>query len=1204
MDVGSQLILLQGRYAGKQATFLVDGGATGNLIDTAFLQRHGLPWDRHATGQQVLLPNKQHLPTYRTPSLPITISGYRDSRISFLATPLQGTYDIILGKPWLALINPDIDWATNTLVITQYGHRHILQPASPGCPADSTMTITAAQLVKEIQRGADLYLLRVNAITADAVAPEPTVSPVADLLDEYRDVFPDELPGLPPDRPVDHKIDLEPGHSPPHRPIYRMDQEELAELKKQLDELLSKGYIKPSVSAYGAPVLLIRKKDNTMRLCIDYRALNKITVKNRYPLPRIDDLLDRLAGATIYSKIDLRSGYWQVKVAPEDTHKTAFRTRYGHYEFTVLPFGLCNAPATFMAMMNDIFRPYLDSFVLVYLDDILCFSRTLAEHRAHLRQVLDVLRQNKLYAKKSKCEFAVPSCEFLGHIISGDGIRPHPDKIKALLDWPTPTTPKNLRSFLGLAHYYRRLIKACSKVTAPLTHLLRKDTPWEWGVEQAAAFQEIKKRASEQPVVRPPDYTLPFIVKTDASDYAIGAVLAQRPPPPDSEYVVAYESRKLSPAETRYPVHERELLAVLHALQVWQHNLKGRHFTIETDNNPTTHILTQKQLSARQARWIDKLAPFDFTIVHKAGSTHIVPDALSRRPDYQLNAISSIAGDDFLTLVDATAVHDARYQATLAELPVKKRPWFEVKDGRLYFISKTDEPRLYVPASDLRSLLLHEAHDCPISGHLGRDKTLERLARRFYWPQMDRTVQEYVRTCDACQRHKSPNRAVPGLLQPISTPARNWDCVTMDFIGPLPASNGFNTITTFTDKTSKMMRIAASRETDTAADVAQLFFDTVFRHHGIPASIISDRDPRFTGSFWTHLFHLTGTKLRMSSAYHPQTDGQTERDNRTVEDMLRPFVNDHVSNWSQLLPAVEFAYNNSVHASTGYTPFYLNYGQHPRTPEVFTTPAAPPTDKPALDDFLARMRNIMRTAMERLQRAQATQKATADKHRRHLEFQEGDQVMLSTRNLNLQLPVQCPKLQARRCGPFKVLQKLSPVSYKLQLPDNWRIHPVFHIEYLLPYQTTTEFPTRPKPDIPPPQLLDGEAYYTVESILRRRWNGRTKCLEYLVKWQGYPSEHNSWHPGPQLEEQDDVARMIQDFTAKYHTAPGHSPGEDTACEVCHSTAEQPPMLLCERCDRGFHISCLTPLLATVPRGTWLCHHCTSQRRRSPRTKMT
>ena len=482
--------------------------------------------------------------------------------------------------------------------------------------------------------------LHVSAVSAE-VPQEPAAATEAASLDrlrvsvveEYRDVFPDELPpGLPPRREVDHKIELTPGAQPTSRPTFRMSAWELGELKKQLEELTKSGFIQPSKSPFGAPILFVKKKDGTMRMCIDYRALNEITVKNKYALPRVDELFDRLQGARYFSKIDLRSGYHQIRIDPDDIPKTAFRTRYGHFEFLVLPFGLTNAPATFMHLMHQTFRQELDEFVIVFLDDILIYSKTLEEHREHVRRVLEVLRKEKLFAKESKCELFKTEVEFLGHLVGRDGVRMMESKVKAVQDWPTPTRATHVRSFLGTAGYYRKFIKDFSAIAAPLTELTKESVKFDWGHQQEASFRRLKKAIAEGPVLTLPDPSLPFVVHTDASGFAIGAVLQQDQG--KGLQPIAFLSKKMLDAETRYPVHEQELLAIIHSLSSWRHYLHGAKFKVLTDHKSLQYFKTQPQLSGRQSRWKDVIANFDFDIEYIDGATNVVADGLSRRPDH------------------------------------------------------------------------------------------------------------------------------------------------------------------------------------------------------------------------------------------------------------------------------------------------------------------------------------------------------------------------------------------------------------------------------------------------------------------------------------------------------------------------------------------------------------------------------------------
>ena len=426
--------------------------------------------------------------------------------------------------------------------------------------------LTAMQFANAAKKKHNTVLCgRLHSIEAPSEQATPSTALHTELqatINEYKDVFPDELPaGLPPARGIAHKIDLEPGASASFGPVYRLSTDEAAELNKQLEELEEKGYIRPSKSPFGEPVPLVKKQDGSMRLCIDYRALNKLTVKNRYPMPLIDELTDRLHGATVFSKIDLRAGYWQVKVAEEDVYKTAFRTRYGHYEFTVLPFGLTNAPATLMRLMNDIFRPLLDVCVVVYLDDILIYSKTMEEHIGHVIQALQILRDQKLYGKLSKCSSGEGSVDYLGFMVDKDGIHTDKKKASAVSSWPPPTDRHGLLQFLGLANYYRKFVKDFSIVAAPLTNLLRKDADFLWSAECQEAFHRLKQALVTPPVLALPDVNAGFEITSDASNVGIGAVRSQKGKP------IAHFSRKLKPAEHNYAAHEKEALAVVEAVR-------------------------------------------------------------------------------------------------------------------------------------------------------------------------------------------------------------------------------------------------------------------------------------------------------------------------------------------------------------------------------------------------------------------------------------------------------------------------------------------------------------------------------------------------------------------------------------------------------------------------------------------------------------
>jgi len=411
------------------------------------------------------------------------------------------------------------------------------------------------------------------------------------VVNEFSDVFPEDLPGLPLIREIDFGIDLAPDTLPISIPPYRMAPAELKELKQQLQDLLNKSFIRPSISPWGAPVLFVKKKDGSLRMCIDYRQLNKVTIRNKYPLPRIEDLFDQLQGAVHFSKIDLRSGYHQLRIREEDVSKTTFRTRYGHYEFLVMPFGLTNAPAVFMDLMNRVFRPFLDKFVIVFIDDILVYSRSQEEHENHLKTVLQTLREHKLYAKFSKCEFWLDSVAFLGHVVSKDGIKVDSKKTEAVQKWPRPTSPTEIRSFLGLANYYRRFVQDFSKIASPLTKLTQKNAKFQWTEECEQSFQKLKMCLTTAPILSLPSGSGGFTVFCDASRVGLGCVLMQ------NGRVIAYASRQLKRHEQNYPTHDLEMAAVIFALKIWRHYLYGETCEIYTDHKSLKYIFQQRDLN-------------------------------------------------------------------------------------------------------------------------------------------------------------------------------------------------------------------------------------------------------------------------------------------------------------------------------------------------------------------------------------------------------------------------------------------------------------------------------------------------------------------------------------------------------------------------------------------------------------------------------
>ncbi|GJR49256.1 reverse transcriptase domain-containing protein [Tanacetum coccineum] len=753
------------------------------------------------------------------------------------------------------------------------------------------------------------------------------------VVKEFPDVFPEDLPGIPPVRQVEFQIDLIPGAAPIARTPYRLAPSEMQELSNQLQELTDRGFIRPSTSPWGAPVLFVKKKDGSFRM------------------------FQRL-----HSKIDLRSGYHQLRVREEDIPKTAFRTRYGHYEFQVMPFGLTNAPAVFMDLMNRVCKPYLDKIIL------------------------ELLRKEKLYAKFSKCDFWIHIVQFLGHLIDSQGLHVDPAKIEAVKNWTSPTTPTEVRQFLGLAGYYRRFIEGFSKIAKPLTKLTQKNKSYIWGEEQESAFQLLKQKLCEAPILALPEGNDNFVVYCDASLQGLGAVLMQR------EKVIAYASRQLKPHEENYTTHDLELGAVIFALKIWRHYLYGTKCTVFTDHKSLQHILRQKELNMRQRRWLELLADYDCEICYHPGKANVVADALSRKKRIKPLRVRAL----ILTVHPKlpSQILEAQNEA-LKEENVKNKNLrgmdksFEIRpDG-----TRCIKNRSWLPLfGGLRDLIMHESHKSKYSIHPGSDKMYHDIKKLYWWPNMKAIIAEYVSKCLTCSRVKAECQKPSGLLVQPEIPMWKWERITMDFVTKLPkTSTGHDAIWVIVDRLTKSAHFIPIRATDSMETLTRLYIKEIVSRHGVPISIISDHDSHFTSRFWQSLQNALGTQLDMSTAYHPETDGQSERTIQTLEDMLRACVIDFGKGWDKHLPLVEFSYNNSYHASIKAAPFEALYGRKCRSPVCWTEVGDSQLTGP---EIIQETTKKIVQIRQHLQAARDRQRSYANVRRKPLEFQVGDRVML------------------------------------------------------------------------------------------------------------------------------------------------------------------------------------------------------------------
>lgn len=1181
---------------------LVDSGANGiAFIDRDFAQKNNFELEVLRNPRRLEVVDGRLSVAGRITHLTrisIDMQGHREILPCFL-TKLSHQ-PIVLGIPWLKLHDAAVSWKKNTLTfdpkschemcgieqrieirgISKQDQELKSTNATRETPTLDICMIGASPFLyltdKARRRPKEFTVFAASLEDIEkALAPKEKIDPKEKLPTEYHeflDVFSQkEASKLPPHRSYDHKIQLKEGSEAPFGPLYDMSRDELLVLREYLEENLGKGFIRASRSPAASPVLFVRKPGGGLRFCVDYRALNALTVKNRYPIPLIRETLDRLCRARYYTKLDIIAAFNRLRIAKGDEWKTAFRTRYGLFEYLVMPFGLTNGPASFQHYVNDALREYLDLFCTAYLDDILIYSNSLKEHKEHVKQVLQRLREYGLQADIAKCEFHVQEVKYLGLIVSTDGLRMDPAKVSAVAEWPTPQNVKDVQSFLGFANFYRRFIRGFAKKAGALTRLTKKDTPFVWDASCETAFTGLKKAFTTAPILRHFDPDKPSTIECDSSDYVNAGCLSQ----PDADgtlHPVAFFSRKLTPAECNYDIYDKELMAVVRSFEEWRAELEGAVTPVQviSDHKNLQHFMTTKRLSRRQARWSEFLSRFNYKLVYRPGTQGGKPDALTRRSldlpqtddderrqhqnqtvlkphnlssgmhplslkqnmlendhsDMQQPLDDSIATayarDPILARIkEVISTHERQLPADLARLKIPIHD-MEERHGRLYVNN-----RMFIPDDDeLRLRLLRACHDNAAAGHPGRAKTYELLSRHYYWPKMGQTVQRYVRNCHTCARSKASRLSYQGLLQPLGTPSARWEDIAVDFIVDLPRSKNETTgqfcknIMVVTDRLSKQRHFIACGSTD-AKHTARLFLHHVWKHHGLPRTIVSDRGTQFTSRLWQRLCQRLGISTKLSTAYHPQTDGQSENSNQGLEQYLRAYVNYSQDDWVNWLPLAEFAINNHKSATTGVTPFYAVYGQHPRMghePPQGTRrlPAKQQMDIEAADDFaneMARLTEILRTEMTL---AQARQAEFANKHRTTApKFREGDEVWLETRNLSMERPAR--KLSEKFIGPFRIVEVMGPVTYRLELPPALRIHDVFHASLLrrtasdpLPNQNAS---TQPRVKLK--NNTEGKEWMVekiLDSRITKNRHGKRR-LEYYVKWKGHPP---SWHPQADL----------------------------------------------------------------------------------------
>ena len=1131
---------------GGKAVALLDTGAMANYISRPAANRLALRTQRKRESYKLQIASGEAMPgigriQYETTPQRIAIQQHHET-IQFDILEMA-THDIILGIPWLEQQNPIVNWKTRQLRFPDGSVARAWKPAaSKFRMADESM--------RHDRRG--FYLMpsstprQASSLCTD-VESQPgqqdktTISgkdgkpSIPSEYQQWTYLFEEgeKKDALPKHEPWDHKIPLVEGKQPTFGPIYQLSEKELQVLKEYLEDNLAKGFIRPSTSSAAYPILFVPKKNGKLRLCVDYRKLNDITIKNRYPLPNANELRDRIAKATIFTTLDLRGAYNLIRMAPGEEWKTAFRTRYGLYEYLVMPFGLTNAPASCQELINRVLRHVLDQCAVAYLDDILIYSKTEAQHVEDVKKVLTALASVNLKLEPEKCNFHQQKVTFLGYILSTEGVQIDPEKVRAILDYPEPKDVKELQAFLGTINFNRRFIQGFSQIAAPLTSLTKKDLPYEWKKEQQESFDKLKLACTKTPALRTFESGKDIRIETDASDTAIGACLLQMH---DAKWhPVAYHSRKMTTQEQNYDIHDKELLAVVDAFKVWRVYAEGAaEIDVFTDHKNLIYFTTTKQLNRRQTRWSEELGQHKFKIIYTPGKDNQTADGLSRRPDLyeekhvENRAILKMDNQrnlvpnqlNVLTIMETSDKAEKKLQE-LREA-CEKDPFAQQKlrAGETHPLKWNN--RYLVPKA-LHENVIRDYHDPPAYGHPGVKRTKELINRTYDSPYLKQSIEDYIRSCPQCKMNKAENHAKYGYLQKIELPKFPHQSITMDFITDLPASmepsteHVYDAIMVVVDRHSKYVTLIPFDKQWDAVKLAYVFLDRVVREKGFPKEVISDRDRLFTSGYWKTMVASSGIKLKLSTAYHPETDGQTERTNRTLKEYLRHYATYSQSNWVRGLPIAQLAMNNLISSATGTTPFFANHG---RNPNMMDSPLDSPNTAKAIE-YNTQLEKVHYEIYEKLEEGFSRMETQANKTRKNgPQLQEGDKVWLHTKNLKTKRPSK--KLDHVKVGPFLIKRVRGPVNYELQLPEGSKVHPVFHISLLekadakIPLATTFEYEAQEDEE------------YEVEKILRKQTN------QYLIKWKGYPESENTWEPKENLLPNS--AKMLREFEASESAA--------------------------------------------------------------------
>ncbi|KAJ3553691.1 hypothetical protein NP233_g12588 [Leucocoprinus birnbaumii] len=1122
---------------------LIDTGASISIIHERLATKLGL--ERHTLKEPMSITTATNAHSSLSEYVVLSLSS---SDLEYTALPTKAlvsptlNYGIILGMPFLRKNEINIDTAESKVTDNRVGYTLIGQPAEEPQylkrtsrhvkipTAHERLNLTRQYrrtLLEELKSklgkiredlDRDAIVERplseiINAITTKITDTEEELILAKEreaVLSKFNDVFADipHVDHLPTDVLAEIRL-KDPNFTIKPR-VYGCPRKYREAWKGLIQDHLDAGRIRPSTAPNASPAFVIPKADPTAppRWVNDYRTLNKNTIPDPYPLPRIDEILADCGKGKIWGTIDMTNAFFQTRMKPDHIPLTAVATPFGNFEWVVMPMGIRNAPAIHQRRVNQALQKYLGKFCHIYLDDIIIWSDSVDEHRRHTQLILKALQDAGLYCNLKKTKLFQTNVNFLGHNISRKGISPDDKKIERIVNWPTPTSAKEVRQFLGLVRYLGAFLPQLARYTQVLNRLTEKECEYdfpEWTPAHQAAFQGIKDLVLSTDCLTVIDHDLMpeyrVFVTTDASDTRSGAMLSfgktwetSRP--------VAFESKPFKGAELNYPVHEKELFAIVRALTKWRNELLGLPFTVLTDHRTLECFETQKHLSRRQARWMELLQQYNFEIVYIKGEENTVADALSRTnfrearseieswrhcPEDRLDElevpvcsvlltndtspwesvrnltqsshlIPKAQNIDSIMTIDTddelrTTIVAGYSQDSWCEKARKTKMDGLTFKGDLMFY----KDRLIIPrVGNIRETILGIAHK--LLGHFGFDKTYATLKEAFYWPGM-RTYLErtYIPGCEDCQKNKAPTTKPVGPLHPLPVPDGRFRSIAMDFVGPLPEENGCDQILTITDRLGADVRLIPCKKGLTASDLAELFFDHWYCENGLPEDIISDRDVLFLSKFWKHFMDLLNVDLKMSTAFHPQTDGSSERTNKTVNQLLRNLVNHQQQGWYNALPRVRFAMMNTVNASTGYTGFQLRMGFSPRViPTIVKETVSVEIESPA--QLIDRLTEITADAQDNLFTAKINQAAQANKHRADtFPFSIGDQVMLSTKNRFKELQGLSGdkivhKLAPRFDGPYEIIDTDEPHStVTLDVPGPINKCRTFHTSQVKPF---------------------------------------------------------------------------------------------------------------------------------------------------------